>query len=50
VKDFTRAIYELKGDTLKMCWSEKAPESRPTEFASGPCSGQTVVVFKRAKK
>src|SRR5262245_35736923 len=24
-------IYELDGDTLKLCWSEKAPDHRPTE-------------------
>src|SRR5947209_8398370 len=31
-KEPTRAIYELDGDTLKMCWSEKAPDIRPAEF------------------
>jgi uncharacterized protein (TIGR03067 family) len=46
----TAAIYELDGDTLKLCWSEKAPEQRPTKFASDEDSGQTVMVFKRAKK
>jgi uncharacterized protein (TIGR03067 family) len=46
----TVAIYELKGDTLKLCWSEKVPEHRPTKFASDEESGQTVMVLKREKK
>jgi uncharacterized protein (TIGR03067 family) len=46
----TPAIYELDGDTLKLCWSEKDPDHRPTEFASGDGSGQTVMVLKREKK
>jgi uncharacterized protein (TIGR03067 family) len=49
-KETTLAIYELDGDTLKICWSEKDPEHRATKFASDEDSGQTVIVFKREKK
>jgi uncharacterized protein (TIGR03067 family) len=49
-KDLTRAIYELDDDNLKLCWSEKAPEHRPTKFASDEGSAQTMIVFKREKK
>jgi uncharacterized protein (TIGR03067 family) len=48
-KDLTRAIYELDDDNLKLCWSEKAPEHRPTKFASDEGSAQTMIVFKREK-
>ena len=43
-------IYELDGGTLRICWSEKAPEIRPTKFASDADSGQAVMVLKREKK
>jgi uncharacterized protein (TIGR03067 family) len=49
-KETTLGIYELDGDTLKLCWSEKDPDHRATRFASDEDSGQTVVVLKRAKK
>jgi uncharacterized protein (TIGR03067 family) len=49
-KTFTPAIYELKGDTLKICWSEKFPDERPTKIAGDADSGQTVVILKREKK
>jgi uncharacterized protein (TIGR03067 family) len=48
-KDLTLAIYELDDDNLKLCWSEKAPEHRPTKFASDEGSAQTIIVFKREK-
>lgn len=43
-------IYELDGHTLKLCWSEKAPDHRPTQFASDEKSGQAMIVLKREKK
>jgi uncharacterized protein (TIGR03067 family) len=46
----TPAIYELDGDTLKICWSEKVPEDRPTELTGKADSGQTMMVLKREKK
>jgi uncharacterized protein (TIGR03067 family) len=49
-KETTLAIYELDGDTLKICWSEKDPEHRATKFASDEDSGQTMIVLKREKK
>ena len=49
-RETTLGIYELDGDTLKLCWSEKDPDHRPTRFAGDEDSGQTVVVLKRAKK
>jgi uncharacterized protein (TIGR03067 family) len=49
-KESTLGIYELDGDTLKLCWSEKDPDHRATKFASDENSGQTVIVLKRAKK
>jgi len=48
-KETTLAIYELDGDTLKICWSEKDPEHRATKFASDEDSGQTMIVLKREK-
>jgi uncharacterized protein (TIGR03067 family) len=47
-KETTPGIYELDGDGLKLCWSEKVA-GRPTEFASKAGSGQSVIVLKRAK-
>jgi uncharacterized protein (TIGR03067 family) len=56
------AIYELNGDTLKICWYEKRNRKkdkegkdidpgraarRPTEFKTGP--GIMVMILKRAK-
>jgi uncharacterized protein (TIGR03067 family) len=49
-KETTLAIYELDGDTLKICWSEKDPENRATKFASDKDSGQSMIVLKREKK
>ena len=49
-KETTLAIYELDGDTLKICWSEKDPDHRTTKFASGEDSGNTMMVLKREKK
>jgi uncharacterized protein (TIGR03067 family) len=48
-KDTILAIYELNGDTLSVCWGPLAKE-RPTEFASKPGSGHSLVVLKREKR
>ena len=41
-------IYELVGDTLRIC--RAAPgKARPTEFASKPGSGLTLMTYQRAK-
>ena len=44
-----RGIYELDGDTLKSCVAAVGKE-RPTEFAAGAGTGNTLRVFKRVKK
>ena len=47
-KDTILAIYELEGDTLRVCWSPLGKE-RPTEFASKPGTGHALVVLRREK-
>lgn len=44
------SIYEIEGDTLKLCSAEPAGKDRPTEFSSKPGSGHFLRVFKREKK
>ena len=44
------AIYELDGDTLKVCFGEGAQKERPTAFESKPNSPNDVlIVLKREK-
>jgi uncharacterized protein (TIGR03067 family) len=44
------AIYELDGDTLRVCFSEGSPKERPTAFESKPNSPNDVlIVLKREK-
>jgi uncharacterized protein (TIGR03067 family) len=47
-KDVILAIYELEGDILRVCWGP-LEKPRPTEFASKPGSGHSLVVLKREK-
>jgi uncharacterized protein (TIGR03067 family) len=47
-RDTILAIYEVTGDTLRVCWSAVGKE-RPTEFASKPGSGHSLVVLRRDK-
>jgi uncharacterized protein (TIGR03067 family) len=44
-----RGIYELKGNTLKIC-SAAPGKDRPTEFTSKEGSGHTLTVWEREKK
>jgi uncharacterized protein (TIGR03067 family) len=44
-----RGIYELDGDTFKLCYAAPG-EVRPKEFATKAGSGHTLAVWKRAKK
>jgi uncharacterized protein (TIGR03067 family) len=44
-----RGIYSLEGDELRICYKEKS-EVRPTELASKPGSGLTLVILKREKR
>ncbi len=41
-----RGIYELKDDTLRICYAQPGRD-RPTEFASKPGSGNTLTLYKR---
>jgi uncharacterized protein (TIGR03067 family) len=43
-------IYELKGDTLKICINEKKNGARPTEFSSTKENEFSLVVLKKVKK
>ena len=43
-----RGIYEIRGDTLKVCFDPEG-KNRPTEF-KGATGSQTLVVHKRVKK
>jgi uncharacterized protein (TIGR03067 family) len=47
-KDSAAAIYELKGDTLRVCWSPLGKD-RPKAFGAPAGSGQGLVVLKRKK-
>jgi uncharacterized protein (TIGR03067 family) len=46
--DTILAIYELKGDRLRVCWNPLGKQ-RPTELASRSGSGQSLVELKREK-
>jgi uncharacterized protein (TIGR03067 family) len=41
------AIYELQGDTLRVCWAPLEKRERPAEFASKPGSGHSLIVLRR---
>ncbi|HZN36409.1 MAG TPA: TIGR03067 domain-containing protein [Pirellulaceae bacterium] len=43
-----KGIYEIKGDTLKVCYDLKG-QRYPTSFAAGPGSGQVIYQFRRAR-
>ena len=43
------AIYELDGDTLRVCFADP-DKPRPTEFSSAPGSGPSLYVAKRVKE
>jgi uncharacterized protein (TIGR03067 family) len=43
-----QGIYELKDGTFKVCRASPG-HNRPTEFASPPGSGLTLIVYERAK-
>jgi uncharacterized protein (TIGR03067 family) len=44
-----KGIYDLDGDTLKLCYPLAAGKDRPKEFASTPGSGLQVAVWKRTR-
>jgi uncharacterized protein (TIGR03067 family) len=43
------AIYELEGDTLKICAAMHGAKERPKEFSAKAGSSQLLIVFKRDK-
>jgi uncharacterized protein (TIGR03067 family) len=43
------AIYEVDGDTLRVCWAPLEKRERPKEFAAKPGSNHSLVVLKRQK-
>ncbi|HXG12536.1 MAG TPA: TIGR03067 domain-containing protein [Gemmataceae bacterium] len=45
-----RGIYELEGDTFKLCRGLGPDRERPTEFATWPDTGVFLVVWKRQAK
>jgi uncharacterized protein (TIGR03067 family) len=47
-KSLLRAIYELKGDSLKICFAVGDAE-RPKEFKSAAGSRSGITVYKRVK-
>jgi uncharacterized protein (TIGR03067 family) len=44
------AIYEMDGDSLKICWNNNPGGERPARFASEPKSNVTLFVLKRPNK
>ena len=40
-------IYELEGDTFKVCFAAPGKADRPTEFKSAAGSGHRLLVLKR---
>ena len=48
-EDVTEAIYELTGDTLRICIASPSQIRRPTRFESPRGSHMSLVVLERAK-
>jgi len=46
----SRAIYEVEGNTLKVCRHQDGAQPRPTSFLSKPGSGWSSSVWKREKR
>jgi uncharacterized protein (TIGR03067 family) len=45
-----RGIYEVEGDTFKLCRAREPDRDRPTEFGTWPDTGVFLVVWKREPK
>jgi uncharacterized protein (TIGR03067 family) len=51
VKDKTsKAIFEIKGDTLRICTGKPGEDDRPTEFSAPEGTNRLLLTFKRATK
>ena len=46
--DLPRGVYELDGDTLKICWSRKDPNP-PADFTCPKGSDRRLLVLRRSK-
>jgi uncharacterized protein (TIGR03067 family) len=44
------AIYEIDGDTLRVCCARPGNGGRPADFSAKVGSGRTLIVFKRRNK
>jgi uncharacterized protein (TIGR03067 family) len=47
--DTLRCIYELKGDTLRICSARTTADVRPTDFTAGPGSNRVYIVYRRLR-
>jgi len=45
----TRSIYELDGDSLKVCANKDANAAVPKEFSAPPNSGRVLIILRRMK-
>jgi uncharacterized protein (TIGR03067 family) len=43
-------IYEVEGDTLKICFAKPGEKERPSTFETKPKSGQSLIRYNRAKE
>jgi uncharacterized protein (TIGR03067 family) len=48
-KEPYQGIYQLEGDTLKMCWTTNPDRERPNAFATEEKSGRRLMILKRKK-
>ncbi|HLJ96820.1 MAG TPA: TIGR03067 domain-containing protein [Gemmataceae bacterium] len=40
-------IYDLDGDTLKICFAKPGTKERPAQFKTRPRTGESLIVYKR---
>jgi len=43
-------IYELSGDTLKICFAKPGTKERPVQFKTRPKTGESLIVYKRRRE
>ena len=49
VPKLSKGIYEIDGDTFRLCRHQAPGQDRPTSFATSPDTGLFLVVWKRQK-